>query len=148
MERQIPKLDILTIWRLRLLFCAAAPAFISALLFRYIFLAGCIFTSLWGLGFLYFYILYYPIKYRKLAYAANERCLLVHCGVIYTRVKAIPFASILYLSITSTPLERFFNVYTLRVYCAGSVTHLSGLAARQVLLLRSCLMQRSGRSDI
>lgn len=145
MDRVTPRTCILAVWRLRLLLGAALPAFISAILLRLSFEVGCVFTAVWLLLFLYFYILYYPIKLRKLAYGANERTLLVHCGVIYTRVKAIPFTSILYLSVTSTPLERFFGVYTLRVYCAGSVTPLYGLAARQLLQIRRYLLQKSAR---
>ena len=62
----------------------------------------------------------YPIKYRKLSYGFNRRCLLIHCGVIYTRVKAVPLTSIQYASVASSPLERLFGVCSLLVHAAGS----------------------------
>nr|WP_087302394.1 PH domain-containing protein [Anaerotruncus colihominis] len=90
-------------------------------------------------AFLYFYIFYYPIKYRKLAYGTNAHCLLVYCGVIYTRVKAVPFTSIQYTSVFSTPLERLFGVTSLFVYAAGGRVYIPGLAPQDARELQALL---------
>lgn len=82
-----PDLQILTVWRIRLLLVALVPSFFSAFFAPRINWVWWLFTAAWMAAFLYFYIFYYPIKYRKLSYGFNRRCLLIHCGVIYTRVK-------------------------------------------------------------
>lgn len=139
-----PSLHILTVWRLRLLLCALLPSFLSAYFMTHRGIAWWICTLVWVIAFFYLYIFYYPIKLRKLSLGGNEQCLLVHCGVIYTRVKAIPYGSIQYVSITSTPLERFFGIRSLHFQMAGAYVNMSGLTARQTAKIRFALKHKTG----
>ena len=127
MVQKKPDLQILTVWRIRLLLVALVPSFFSAFFAPRINWVWWLSTAAWMAAFLYFYIFYYPIKYRKLSYGFNRRCLLIHCGVIYTRVKAVPLTSIQYATVASSPLERLFGVCSLFVYAAGSSVYIPGL---------------------
>lgn len=137
-----PSPHVLTVWRIRLLLVSVLPSFLSAFFAPHINWIWWLFTSVWIFAFLCFYILYYPIKYRKLSYSFNERCLLIHCGVIYTRVKAVPFESIQYLSVASTPLQRLFGLCSLFVFAAGSTVYIPGLIFEEALALQSKLTPR------
>ena len=139
-----PDLQILTVWRLRLLLAAILPAALLVIFASRRNLVWGLLTAAWTTGFLYAYIFYYPIKYRKLAYAINQSCLLLHCGVIYTRVKAIPLSSIQYITIASSPLERLFGIRTLLVYAAGSSLWIPGLPPEDALLLKRALIPEEG----
>ncbi len=134
-----PDLHILSVWRLRLLLSAVLPSFCSAYFFASRGWLWWIFTSAWAIAFLYLYIFYYPIKFRKYFYTLNECALLLHCGVIYTRIKAIPFRGMQYTAIMSTPLERLFGVCTLLIFSAGSTARLPGLPFEQAKALQQLL---------
>lgn len=139
-----PQLHLLSIWRVRLLLCAFLPSFFSAYFIDRQGVLWWIFSALWVLLFLYFYIIYYPIKLRKLCYSGNDAYLLIHCGVIYTRIKAIPYSSIQYLSIASTPLERFFGICSLHLTMAGATASMPGLTRQQAHELHEALMPHDG----
>lgn len=139
MKLKKPDARTLTVWHIRLLCAAIVPSFCSAWFAPYINWIWWTFTGAWALAFLYGYIFYYPIKYRKLSYSFNKRCFLIHCGVIYTRVKAIPLTSIQYVSVTSTPLQRLFGICSLFVFCAGSTAYVPGLLRADAAHLRERL---------
>ena len=67
MVQKKPDLQILTVWRIRLLLVALVPSFFSAFFAPRINWMWWLFTAAWMAAFLYFYIFYYPIKYRKLS---------------------------------------------------------------------------------
>lgn len=142
-----PHPHILTVWRLRLLLFTLLPSFISACFLPRINWVWWLFTAVWSFAFLYLYIFYYPIKYKKLSYSLAEFCLLVHCGVIYTRVKAMPFTSIQYVSISATPLQRLFDISTVFVYSAGSSVHISGLTPGDAKALELALTPEDDDTD-
>lgn len=144
MQLQKPNSQILTVWRLRLAFFTVIPSAIFAYLYPYRnfiwwLLAACAATAFFGL-----YIFYYPIKYRKLSYSVSQGGLLIHCGVIYTRLKVVPRAGIQYLSLTATPLQRLFGLSTLAVFSAGSTARLPGLTADQAAAIQQALAPQEG----
>ena len=132
MTLQKPDLRILTVWRIRLLVTAVAPSAVTAYFSINRTWAWWLFSASWIAAFLYFYIGYYPIKYRKLSYSINQTCLVVHCGVIYTRIKA------------STPLQQLFGLCSLVVYAAGSTLRLPGLPLQDGILLQGALTPDGG----
>lgn len=134
-----PDLHVLTVWRIRLLLAAVAPSFLSAYFGANRNWIWWLFTASWTAAFLYFYIFYYPIKFRKLSYSLNKRCLIIHCGVIYTRVKAVPFSSIQYAAIGTTPLQRLFGITSLFVCTAGSSAYIPGLPPDEARELQAIL---------
>lgn len=139
MTLQKPDLRILTVWRIRLLVTAVAPSAVTAYFFINRTWIWWLFSASWIAAFLYFYIGYYPIKYRKLSYSINQTCLIVHCGVVYTRIKAMPLCSIQYVSVSSTPLQQLFGLCSLVIYAAGSALRLSGLSLQDGILLQGTL---------
>ena len=144
MTLQKPDLRILTVWRIRLLVTAVAPSAVTAYFSINRTWAWWLFSASWIAAFLYFYIGYYPIKYRKLSYSLNQTCLVVHCGVIYTRIKAMPLVSIQYVSVSSTPLQQLFGLCSLVVYAAGSTLRLPGLPLQDGILLQGALTPDGG----
>ena len=80
MTLQKPDLRILTVWRIRLLVTAVAPSAVTAYFSINRTWAWWLFSASWIAAFLYFYIGYYPIKYRKLSYSINQACLVVQIG--------------------------------------------------------------------
>lgn len=137
-----PALHILTVWRIRLLLCTLLPSFLSAYFVVHLGLIWWICTGIWVAAFCYFYIFYYPIKLRKLSFSGNDRCLLIHCGVIYTRVKAIPYTSIQYIAETSSPLERLFGICSLVFHMAGATAYMPGLTPLQAAQIQASLRQK------
>lgn len=134
---------LLAVWRLRLVGVSILPAFVSACFATYINWIWWLCTCAWILAFLYLYIFYYPIKLKKLAFGSNNEYLLIHCGVIYTRVKAIPFSSIQYINVVSTPLGRLFGVYSLTIHAAGANAYMPGLSHEQALSLQHWLADQA-----
>ena len=137
-----PDLHMLTVWRIRLLLVALGPSFVSAYFLPRRGLVWWLFTAAWAGAFLYCYIFYYPIKYRKCSYSTTGEALLLHCGVIYTRVKAMPLTSIQYATVVSTPLQRLFGVRSLHVYAAGASLCLPGLPPEEADRLQRLLTPR------
>lgn len=135
-----PNHKILSIWRIRLLGMSVIPSFFTAYFSAWAFhWVWKVWTVLWVGGFLYLYIFYYPIKYKKLSYTFNSRCFILNCGVIYTRVKALPLQNIQYAAVISTPLERLFGLRSLAVMCAGASVYVPGLDAQDALQLQDIL---------
>lgn len=130
-----PSLHLLTVWRLRLFLCSFLPSFLAAYFFSSTILWWGLASAI-GAGFLFLYIFYFPLRWKKLAYSGNQNCLVIHCGVIYTSVKAVPFGSIQSISIASTPLERLFGICSLGVFMAGARIYLPGLTPEQAEKLR------------
>lgn len=137
-----PSQRFLAVQRVRLSILAILPAFLSACFVSHRNWIWWLFTAAWVLAYFYFYIFFFPIQYHKLAYSCNSHCLLLHCGVIYTRVKAIPFTSIQYVLMISTPLERAFGVCSLVVFCAGSLSWQPGLLPQDARQLQAHLTKQ------
>ncbi|MEM1486094.1 PH domain-containing protein [Oscillospiraceae bacterium PP1C4] len=134
-----PDLHVLNVWRIRLVLAAIAPAFLSAYFFLHTSRLWWIFSAAWVLAFFFLYICYFPIRYRKLSYTLNKYSLLIHCGVFYTLVKAIPFTNIQYASVFSTPLERKLGLCSLFVYSAGSTSYIPGLPLEEAMRIQHIL---------
>ena len=137
-----PSLHLLTVWRLRVFHCSLLPSFLAAYFFSNTILWWVLALAI-AAGFLFLYIFYFPVRWKKLAYSGNKNCLVIHCRVIYTSAKAVPFGSIQSLSIVSTPLERLFGICSLAVFMAGARIHMPGLTPVQAEELRLELEEKS-----
>lgn len=129
----------MTIWRIRLFLGILPLSLVTFIFSSYKTPLWYLFTAAWMAAFLYLYIFYYPIKYRKLFYSFNDSCILIHCGVIYSRIKTVPYVNIQYVSVSSTPLARLFQIFTLRIRSAGSSAYIPGLRYTEALSLQKIL---------
>lgn len=134
-----PDSRILTVWRLRLLPAVALFGFLSHRFAAVREPAWWIFTGLWITLCTFIVFLYYPLRYRRLSYALNRRAFFLHCGVLYTRIKAVPLHAVQYAAILSTPLERQFSICSLVLYLAGSHLSVPGLHREEAEELRDML---------
>lgn len=139
MQHKKPDSRILTVWRLRLLPAAALFVFLSIRFAAVRKPIWWIFTGFWITICIFFMFIYFPLKYRRLSYAVNRRAFLVHCGVLYTRIKAVPFHAVQYAAILSSPLERRFSICSLVLYMAGSHLSVPGLHSEEAENLRGML---------
>lgn len=114
----------LLVWRIRLCVCALLPSFLSALFFAPGTLVWCILTGLWVAAFLALFLWYYPLKYKKLSYAASDDLLVIRCGVIYTRRKSILIKNIQYITIVTLPLPKLFGLCAIFFQAAGGWMYL------------------------
>lgn len=89
-----------------------------------------------GISVLLLGLVYYPIKFRRLSYRVENGWLTIRCGVIYTRVKAIPLKNIQYTTLAALPLAQWLGLCTLLVHGAGGSIHLPGLSRGEAILLQ------------
>ncbi len=109
----------IVVWRMRLTLAALVPSFCSALFFPVRNWIWTAFTALWAGVYLFLFVVYYPIKYKKLTFALDDRYLVIRCGVFYNRVKAIPLGNLQYMTLLAGPLQRLFRVCSVQFICAG-----------------------------
>lgn len=139
MKLKKPDPHILTVWRLRLIPVAAFLLYLSLRWIALPFLIWWIFTVLWLCTLLFFVLVYYPLKYRRLSYQVTSRMVLVYSGVLTVHIKAVPFHAVQYTSLLSTPLLRQFGLCSVLFYMAGSRLLLSGLPLSDAEALRTTL---------
>lgn len=127
---------MVTVWRVRIFIAYV----LLMLLITYLFPVS---SRLWGLialilsfVFLAMYLIYYPIKYNKLSYDVRNNLLIVNCGVIYTRIKAIPIENIQFITVTASWTMQYFNLHTLIVHGAGGSIHIPGIKVEDAEVLR------------
>ncbi len=63
-----------------------------------------------------------PIGYRKRSYALREKDLTYRKGWIFSSIITIPFNRIQHTEISRGPIERRFELSTLKIYTAGGST--------------------------
>lgn len=134
----------LTLWRTRLCLVAVLPAFLSALFFRPGSLVWLILTGCWVLAFLTMYVWYYPLKYHKLSYTVAGEVLVINCGVVYTRRKAMLTANVQYVTVLILPLSRLFGLCTVFFEAAGGRLHLPGVSIEDGERLQALLTPGMG----
>ena len=119
--------EILTIWRISLALTAFVPAFITSLLFQPGTPFWIMLTALWILLFLFFYLFYLPVRYRKLAFAVRGDSLVVRSGVFSTRVRTMPLQNIQYSGLVVSPLDAVWGLGSLVVTAPGGRIRIPGL---------------------
>lgn len=141
---QFHKIDpkALWVWRIRLCLGALALSFLSALFFSPENLVWKIATGCWVAAFLALFVWYYPLKFRKLSYAAAGDILVINCGVIYTRRKSILVRNIQYISLVALPLHRVFGLCAIFFHAAGGYVYLPCIRRADGLLLQEMLTPR------
>lgn len=125
-----PQQAVLTIWRLLLVLAAVPPAFLISLLFQAGGLPWLLLVAAWLLAFLFFYLLYLPLRYRKLAFQLQKDRIIVHSGIFYTRIRAMPLQSIQYVGLLISPLDALFGLSALVITAPGGRIVIPGLHRR------------------
>ena len=138
-----PSKNILWVWRIRLCLICLIPSAICGWFFKTFSSLWLIFTCLWLIAFAFFYIFYFPIKYKKLLYHHDGSVFVKNYGVIYTMTKSIPLKNIQFIIKSATPLERIFKIYSFRIVGAGSQMTVSGLNSDDLSFLYDYMRRKS-----
>lgn len=129
----------LAVWLIRLTLGAFAVSFLISLVFPERGLLYWILTGLWLFAYFVLFFLYYPIRYYRLSYAANLQIVVLNCGVIYRRRKAIFLRNIQYTTTTCTPIQAIFGLCTLVIHAPGGFILIPHLTRVQCERLRDWL---------
>lgn len=139
MPNNKPQPAILTIWRIALIFITLVPAFLTSLILRIGSVAWTVATGLWIFAFLAAYLVYLPIRYKKLAYGISGDNIVLVSGTFYTRVCSIPIAGIQFTALVQSWLDRFFGLSTLVINAAGGRISIPGLKTQDAKALADLL---------
>jgi membrane protein YdbS with pleckstrin-like domain len=87
-----------------------------------------------------------PIGYRKRSYALRERDLTYKKGWIFSSMITIPFNRIQHTEISRGPIERKYELSTLKIYTAGGSTSdlsIPGLEAEEAEQLKEFVAKKA-----
>jgi membrane protein YdbS with pleckstrin-like domain len=87
-----------------------------------------------------------PIGYRKRSYALRERDLTYKKGWIFSSMITIPFNRIQHTEISRGPIERKYELSTLKIYTAGGATSdlsIPGLEAEEAEQLKEFVAKKA-----
>jgi membrane protein YdbS with pleckstrin-like domain len=88
--------------------------------------------------------------YQIEGYAIREKDILHKQGVIYYRQIAIPYNRVQHMEIKEGPIEKIFNLCTLRVYTAGgqsSDLSIPGITRSEALRIKSFITKKVGADE-
>ncbi len=134
-----PQRGLLIKWRMLLALGCLLPALINALLFYPGKLLWTIVTVVWLTVFFFFYLIYLPIKFKRLTYYVAKQKVVVHSGVFYNRIRTVPQASIQYVSAVVSPIDAIWGISSLVIVSPGSRIALRGLSKKDALVLAELL---------
>ena len=87
-----------------------------------------------------------PIGYRKRSYALRERDLTYKKGWLFSSMITIPFNRIQHTEISRGPIERKYELSTLKIYTAGGATSdlsIPGLEAEEAEQLKEFVAKKA-----
>lgn len=82
-------------------------------------------------------------RYRSWGYAEREDDLLVRRGVMFARLSVVPYGRMQFIDVTAGPLERLFDLATVRLHTAAAATdaRIPGLEEEEAARLRDRLAE-------
>ena len=122
-----PSKNILWVWRIRLALMSLFPSVLNSWLFETMSTIWIVITVIWMVIFIFFYTIYYPLKFRKLSYTADNYCFTKNYGTLYTITKSMPLHSIQFIVKRTSPLEKAVGLCGFRLIGAGSQISILGL---------------------
>lgn len=140
-----PRPQIISVWR-SVLICAALPAAVACSLFlKPGTLLWGVCSGLWILPFLFFYIVYFPLRRRRLSLEVEKGQLVMRTGVFYSIVRTVPYESIQFVGLRTSPLHKRWQLASLVVVAPGGRLLMPGLDAQEAQrLVRVLLSVREG----
>lgn len=127
-----PSKNILWVWRIRLAILCLIPAALNSWIFKTGSKIWIFVTLIWASVFIFFYWIYYPIKFKKLSYVCNGQSIIKNYGILYTIVKNMPLESIQFIVKRTSPLCKFFGVCCFELVGAGSKMYITGLKPNEL----------------
>lgn len=137
-----PSIHTLYVWWIRITIIFGCIGILSSLFLQIKSNLWYLTSAIWIICFLVLFVIYYPIKYKKLKLVINDSNIAICCGVIYTRVKIIPINNIQYINVVSCPLQSFFRISSVFILNAGPMIYFSGVPNTMVDTVKSSLLPR------
>jgi len=134
-----PEPTALTVWRIMLSIACAAAEFAAALLLMSNKLALAAATSIISVFFLYMYMVYYPIKLKRLAAQLKNNRILITTGVINKNIYIMEYDKIQFINIITSPMQRIFGICTVFVKAAGGTVYISGISKSNAEYLKEAV---------
>jgi len=131
---------ILAVWRIFLVLAALPIALFSSLFLRVGSPLWWAATCAWGVGFLFLYLFYLPAKRRGFSLEFCVDKLVLSAGVFSSVQRTIPFESIQYVRVRSSPIHRWLRLSTLVAVCAGGRIRMPGLGDGQAQRLAMSIL--------
>jgi membrane protein YdbS with pleckstrin-like domain len=85
----------------------------------------------------------------RMGFVVRDKDLVYRSGVIWRKVTAIPFNRIQHVETSSSPLDRRFNLASLKVFTAGGAggdLKIDGLGKEKAEQLRALVLEKAGAS--
>ena len=89
------------------------------------------------------------IALPRMGYVIRDKDLVYRSGVIWRSVTAVPFNRVQHVETSSTPLDRRFDLASLKVFTAGGASgdlKIDGLGAERAEQLRALVLEKAGAS--
>lgn len=112
--------------------------------------AGLTATLLAGVAIATVSLLVWPIiALPRMGYVIRDKDIVFRKGIFWRSVTAIPFNRVQHVETSSTPLDRRFNLASLKVFTAGGSSgdlKIDGLGADRAEQLRALVLEKAGAS--
>lgn len=132
-----PSLQLMVVWRALLVCATLVPAFLCSLLIRPGSGVWIGVTFVWVAAFLFCYLYYLPARFRRLSLEIKEDRFILSTGVFRQVTRTIPFESIQFLSLRSSPIHRYKKLCSLVIVAPGGRMQMPGLAQEEASRLVS-----------
>lgn len=122
-----PSPQLMGVWRTLLICVTLIPAFVCSLLLRPGSGLWMAVTSVWVAVFLFCYLFYLPVRFRRLSLEIEADRFVLSTGVFMRIARTIPFENIQFLSLRSSPLHRHQKLCSLVIIAPGGRMQMPGL---------------------
>lgn len=103
-----------------------------------------------GIGIAAIVMLTWPfIAIPRMGYVIRDKDIVYRSGVLWRSVTAVPFNRIQHVETSSSPLDRRFDLASLKVFTAGGASgdlKIDGLGAERAEQLRTLVLEKAGAS--
>ena len=131
---------ILQVWRVVLALASLPVSFLISLILRPGSALWWIATALWAGGFLFCYLFYLPAKQRGFSLTFSGEKLIITANVFSKVEQTVPFESVQFVRVRSSPLHKWAGLATLIVVCAGGKVTMPGLTIAQARELAAAIL--------
>ncbi|MCL2579964.1 MAG: PH domain-containing protein [Oscillospiraceae bacterium] len=123
---------LLWVWRILLTLAALPLAFLTSFFLTPLSTLWWVLTGALAAVYLFFFLIYLPIRRRAIFLLLNDQNLVLSEGVFNVVERSLPIAGIQYIRVRATPIHRRLGLSTFVVVCAGGKLEMPGLGHKEV----------------
>ena len=127
----VPKPKIVALWRGLLVCFFAIPAIAFSVTMRPGSNIWIVASAMWLFAFLFLYLFYLPARMKGISLTIEESRLIKESGVFVKRLRVIPFESIQYVTVLSSPLHKMWKLSSIAIVVPGAEIYMPGLGAEE-----------------